>query len=57
VAGMTHWIFYALIIAVPFVGWVVISTFPYPSSFFGLFAIPNLLLLPYLTDQKKFAVC
>jgi cytochrome b561 len=54
---MTHWIFYALIIAVPFVGWVVISTFPYPSSFFGLFAIPNLLLLPYLTDQKKFAVC
>ena len=37
-----HWIFYALMIALPLTGWAFSSAGKYPLSFFGLFDIPKL---------------
>lgn len=41
-ARFTHVAFYALIIAVPLAGWLMVSASPFPSSFFFLFPIPDL---------------
>src|SRR5271154_5942837 len=41
-AHATHIILYALLIAMPLVGWMMISTMPHNALFFGLFPIPNL---------------
>lgn len=49
-AKATHWVFYALIIAMPFSGWVMISASAYKSEFFWLFEIPK---LPYFADLPQ----
>lgn len=44
-----HHLFYFLIVAIPLAGWLMVSTFPFPTSFFGLFnwpAFPGLSGLP-----------
>jgi len=51
-AHATHVILYALLIAMPFVGWMMISTMPHNALFFGLFPIPNLPVLPELPNKK-----
>src|SRR5579872_6386739 len=52
-AHATHVILYVLIFAMPLVGWMIISTLPRNSLFFGLFPIPNLPVLPGLADKKE----
>jgi cytochrome b561 len=47
-----HAILYVLLIAMPLVGWMIISTMPHNALFFGLFPIPNLPVLPDLTNKK-----
>ncbi|MDB5693780.1 MAG: cytochrome b [Alphaproteobacteria bacterium] len=42
VARATHWTFYALLIALPLTGWLLVSTGGKPISWFGLFDIPAL---------------
>jgi cytochrome b561 len=42
-AGLVHWLFYALMIALPLTGWLVISSARgNPTDFFGLFMVPAL---------------
>jgi cytochrome b561 len=41
-ARATHWLFYALLIALPTSGWLLVSTGGRGTSLFGLFAIPAL---------------
>lgn len=36
-----HWLFYAMIIAVPMTGWIMSSAGTYPLQWFGLFDIPK----------------
>jgi len=45
-ARLTHWGFYAVMILVPFSGWVMVSTSPLglPTFWFGLFEWPHLPL-------------
>lgn len=40
VAGLTHAAFYALMLAIPLVGWAATSAFRAPISVFGLFTAP-----------------
>jgi cytochrome b561 len=44
VAKLTHWIFYALMLAVPLSGWAMVSASPFglPTIVFGLFEWPHL---------------
>ena len=51
-AHATHIILYVLFIAMPLVGWMMISTMPHNALFFGLFPIPNLPVLPDLPNKK-----
>lgn len=51
-AHITHVILYILLIAMPLVGWMMISTMPHNVLFFGLFPIPNLPVLPELLNKK-----
>jgi len=51
-AHVTHVILYVLILVMPLVGWMMISTFPHNSSFFGLFPIPNVPFLHDLPNKK-----
>jgi len=53
VARATHIILYALLIAMPLIGWMMISTMPHNALFFGLFPIPNLPVLPELPNKKN----
>ncbi len=41
-ARFTHWTFYFLLLALPFSGWLMVSTSTRPTSFFGLFVVPAL---------------
>lgn len=41
-AAITHFLFYALMLALPLTGWVFSSAGKYPLSFFGLFDWPKL---------------
>lgn len=41
-ARTTHWLFYALMIAIPLSGWMLSSSSNRPTDFFGLFEIPPL---------------
>lgn len=43
-ATLIHWLFYALLIAIPLSGWLLSSTNGKPFSFFGLFQMPILPL-------------
>jgi len=51
-AHIGHTVLYILLIAMPLVGWGIISTFPHNALFFGLFPIPNLPVLPELPNKK-----
>lgn len=41
-AAATHWLFYALLVAVPATGWLLTSSGGKGSGYFGLFTIPPL---------------
>jgi cytochrome b561 len=41
-ARVTHWTFYAMLLALPLSGWLLISTGGRPTSVFGLFSVPAL---------------
>ena len=51
----THYLFYFLIIAVPLLGWMMVSasTLGNPTSYFGLFHWPNLPVLSTLPRAAK----
>jgi cytochrome b561 len=51
-AHVTHVILYVLIMVMPLVGWMMISTMPHNALFFGMFPIPNLPVLPELPNKK-----
>lgn len=42
-AHATHWALYALLFAMPLLGWAGTSAYPAPVPFFGLFELPPLL--------------
>ena len=42
-ARFTHWLFYALLFAMPLSGWLMSSAKNYTVSWFGLFSWPNLI--------------
>ncbi|MGE0829056.1 MAG: cytochrome b/b6 domain-containing protein [Hyphomonadaceae bacterium] len=55
-----HWLFYALIIAIPLSGWVYVSTqwredgpFNIPTLFFGLFSVPHLFGLAHAPEHMR----
>jgi cytochrome b561/polyisoprenoid-binding protein YceI len=65
VAKITHWAFYALIIALPLTGWLYVSTawsvhddrpLEVPTLYFGLFQVPHLFGLSHLAEETRAAV-
>ena len=42
-ASVTHWLLYALLLAIPFSGWAFNSAAGYPLQWFGLFNLPALV--------------
>jgi cytochrome b561 len=42
-AAATHWGLYAVLLAMPFSGWMMSSAANYPVSWFGLFQLPDLV--------------
>jgi cytochrome b561 len=55
VAHVTHWAFYALLLLVPLLGWVLVSASPrnVPTVLFGTFQWPHIPLLADLDVQVK----
>jgi len=60
IAGATHWLFYALMIALPLSGWLYVSTqwrdgapLNVPTLWFGLFEVPHLLGLDQATLDAR----
>jgi cytochrome b561 len=51
-AHVTHVILYVLMLVMPLVGWMIISTFPHKSMFFGVFSIPNFPFLGEMPNKK-----
>ena len=51
-ALLGHWALYALMFAMPFAGWMMVSSSPYglPTYIFGLFEWPH---LPYVAGDKS----
>ncbi len=58
----THWAFYFIIIAMPFTGWLYVSTgwsahddrpLEVPTLYFGLFQVPHLFGLSHLAEQTR----
>jgi len=47
-----HHVFYLLIIAIPLAGWLMVSTNPFPTSFFGLFDWPAFPGLSGMTRES-----
>jgi len=52
-ARLSHVILYVLMLVMPLVGWVIISTMAHKAQFFGLFPIPNLPFLHDLPGKKE----
>ena len=54
-AHIGHWMLYALMIAIPLTGWVVVSTSVYglPTMFFGLFEWPHLPWISELSNKNQ----
>ena len=42
-SGATHFLFYALLVIMPLIGWAATSAYPAPLPFFGLFEVPALI--------------
>lgn len=62
IARATHWVFYALMIAVPLSGWLYVSTqwrgdspLNIPTLWFGTFEVPHLFGLNLLADELRAA--
>lgn len=55
ISKLTHGLLYLLMLAVPLVGWAVVSSSPYgiPSIWFGLFEIPHLPILSALENKAE----
>src|SRR5262245_29708686 len=53
-ARMSHWLFYALLIILPFSGWLLPSSRGFPVNYFGLFKIGTLPVTPS-KDLHEFA--
>jgi cytochrome b561 len=54
-ARVTHVFLYILMIAMPFVGWVIVSasTMNIPTVLYGVIPWPQLPIIPDLTDKKE----
>jgi cytochrome b561 len=48
----THILFYILIIAMPFSGWVMVSASPIPTVLYGLVPWPHLPVIPALANKR-----
>lgn len=48
-AKTTHFVFFALLIVMPLAGWLAMSKYGSPISFFGIFSLPP---LPVATDPE-----
>jgi cytochrome b561 len=57
VAHAGHWGLYGLMLAMPLVGWAVVSTSPYniPTTLYGVVPLPHLPLPRGLNDMAKLA--
>lgn len=57
VAKFTHFVLYALMVAIPFSGWALVSASPknIPTNFFGLFIWPQIPGLQGFDNQKDIA--
>ncbi len=56
-ARATHGALYALMLAVPVAGWIMVSASPFPTGLvFGLFAIPDLLAADGAVQEIAFEV-
>ena len=53
-AGLSHSLFYALMVAIPLAGWAMVSASPLglPTIVFGLFEWPHIPILAGLEDKK-----
>ncbi len=58
VARLTQFLLYALILAIPLSGWLMVSTSPLglPTSYFGLFHWPHVWFLAEMTRASKKAI-
>src|SRR5262245_29564641 len=65
VAKATHWLFYFLIIAIPFSGWIYVSAgwsvhenqpLLVTTHWFGLFTVPHLFGLPHASNEVRASV-
>ena len=54
-AEATHWFLYAILLAMPLTGWIVVSHSAYniPTLYFGLFEIPHLAGLDFGYSKKQ----
>lgn len=59
-AKITHWLFYVLMLGIPFSGWLYVSTqwhgeaaLNVPTLWFGLFEVPHLFGLNQLGDARR----
>ena len=52
-AHATHALFYFLIIAMPFSGWVMASTAPFATFIFGLFPLPHVPFIADMADKRE----
>jgi cytochrome b561/polyisoprenoid-binding protein YceI len=64
-ARASHWLFYFLIIAMPFTGWLYVSTgwsansdrpLEVPTLYFNLFRVPHLFGLSHLANETRAAL-
>lgn len=51
-AGVMHHALLILPALIALIGWMILSTQPKPTLYFGLFTVPNLPFLPDLADKK-----
>lgn len=59
-AGLTHWLFYGLMIGIPVSGWLYVSAqwrgdgpFTIPTLWFGLFEVPHLFALDTASEALR----
>ena len=55
-AAASHFLLYALLLLMPFVGWAATSAFPAPIPFFGLFDVPPLIGKDRALSEQLFEI-
>jgi cytochrome b561 len=55
VGHLTHWVVYAMLLAVPLLGWIGISLFP-ALSIFGLFSLPSITPVDQALSKQVLAL-